>query len=150
LSREDRVIAIQFHELEILDDLLRRKWASFVADAPAAWRLDNWLNSRAPVGVVSTYGQNVPLPSDNATEEELGNWTSDHSLQHGRYLSMALATHLQYVLAIFFANFRFQFISIADSVKWSNGTVSIILMIFHVTILQTDIRAFVQIKANFP
>lgn len=77
------------------------EYDNFVANAPASWLEDGWLQQHMPVSVACRYGQNQPIASTDrhALRVEARNWKLERDYANIRYLSMAIATHISYVLS---------------------------------------------------
>lgn len=70
-------------------------WQRFVRNAPPRWKEDGWMASRTPVGVATAYGQNLPIRGPASTRQDSAHWTASRDYNTARFLSTAIATHLE-------------------------------------------------------
>jgi hypothetical protein len=94
---------LRLTDLQELNATIASDWEEWVAEAPRAWKQDGWLLSRAPVGITCRYGQNQPIATatDQAHALEAKNWHAERAYAHIRYVSVAIATDISYVLSFF-------------------------------------------------
>jgi hypothetical protein len=94
-SRE-KTISLNLDELRFFSDLVRLHWDEFVEDAPDDWKNDSWITDRAPVGIVSLYGQNRPLgTTGDSAQLESSRWRDSRDYTKAKWLSYAVATHYE-------------------------------------------------------
>jgi hypothetical protein len=90
-----------------LNHLIKTKWAGFVEYAPKAWKKDNWITSRKPVGIVAQFGQNQPMAMNDHIQYERASWRESRDYSKARWLSYAAATHFEYVTQLFNPTHKF-------------------------------------------
>lgn len=73
---------------------------SWVDGAPLSYKLDGFLTDHIPISVTSIYGQNQPLPVDERYDlEDAENWSRTRDFRCMKYVSFALASHVEYVFS---------------------------------------------------
>ncbi|KAG1811023.1 hypothetical protein EV424DRAFT_1542652 [Suillus variegatus] len=89
-------INLRLEDLKALHAYIVSDWDGWVRNAPASWKDDGWLQSRAPLSVACRYGQNQAIASLNPTARcvEAANWQAEREYSNIRYMSMAIATDL--------------------------------------------------------
>jgi hypothetical protein len=76
--------------------MIVRSYADWIGDAPEEYTAEDLFTSRIPVAITSRFGQNQELASSiELCNEEQHNWAHDCSYSRIRYLTIALATHIQ-------------------------------------------------------
>jgi hypothetical protein len=94
----DKTIRLSLPRLKELNHLIKRGWKSFIETIDDSWKKDGWVKDRAPVGVISLHGQNLPVEiSGPKAASEADAWESSRNYRQARYLSYASATHYKYV-----------------------------------------------------
>jgi hypothetical protein len=83
--------------MEELDLLIKTHYESWIANAPRSYR-DAFIRQRMPIVVTSLYGQNQLIME---TEEDSDSWRRQRNYSDVHYMSVAIATHLRYLLFIF-------------------------------------------------
>ncbi|KAG0697442.1 hypothetical protein DFH29DRAFT_1003759 [Suillus ampliporus] len=93
---DQRTITLRLQDVLLLNRMMDIQYDDFVANAPASWVKDGWLQQHIPVSVACRYGQNQPIASTDrqALRVEARNWNLERDYTHIRYLSMAVATHI--------------------------------------------------------
>jgi hypothetical protein len=94
-SRAHNPITLTHPELIAFHNVIKDEWAHFVRDAPHSWKTDKWIQSRSPVGIVAAYGQNLPIHSGNPSAVDRNYWSASRDYHQVRFLTIALATHLE-------------------------------------------------------
>jgi hypothetical protein len=83
-------------ELKAFNKIIKDNYDGWVDQAPADWKDDKWLVSRQPLGVVALYGQNQPIALAGANfQNELSNWNMAHDYSKAKWMSYAVATHVE-------------------------------------------------------
>ncbi|KAG2029044.1 hypothetical protein BDR03DRAFT_1018980 [Suillus americanus] len=89
-------INLRLEDLKALHRYIVSDWDEWVHKAPASWKDDGWLQSRAPLSIACRYGQNQAIasldPAARGVEE--ANWQAEREYSDIRYMSMAIATDL--------------------------------------------------------
>lgn len=98
--RSQKHITLRLQDVMLLDRMMAIQYDDFVANAPPYWLSDGWLQQHIPISVACRYGQNQPIASTDphALRVEARNWHYERDYAHIRYLSVAVATHISYVL----------------------------------------------------
>jgi hypothetical protein len=91
-QRDDNEIKLTAQDLVMFNTTFIGRWRAFVQDAPDSWKADGWLTSHMPVGIVSAYGQNLPMAMSRTDE---AHWTASRDYGKARFLTMAIATHIE-------------------------------------------------------
>src|SRR5947199_310923 len=89
-------------DLIALNEAITNTWDTFVKDAPPSWKSDGWLESRRPLGVIAAYGQNLPIRTGDDASLDEAHWTASRDFSKARFLSTALATHVESVSSLSF------------------------------------------------
>jgi hypothetical protein len=89
-------------QVKRLNHLIKTQWHQFVDDLDDSWKKDGWVEDRAPLGVISLHGQNLPVVTSGPNAAlEAAAWESARDYKLARYLSYASATHYKYVVLLY-------------------------------------------------
>lgn len=92
----DRFIRLNFEHLKELDEALVNGYASWVEAAPEHWKADGFLLGSSPIIVTSRYGQNSQIAVQGNELQEAENWQSERDYSKIAFLTVAIATSIQY------------------------------------------------------
>jgi hypothetical protein len=96
------MIHLNLTEIRVLDTAIQTWYNQWVEQAPAAYKLDQFLTHRIPVAITSIYGQNQPLLiTENHDAEDAANWERSRDFSRLRYISFSLASHFVYVYLVY-------------------------------------------------
>lgn len=95
-SHRDRDVYLALRDLRKLDTAIITYYRQWVDEAPAKYKEDGWLLGNVPITITSRYGQDQDLGlEEDSYEEAAQNWNQDHNFTPVRYMTIALATHIQ-------------------------------------------------------
>ena len=98
LREQGQCVYLNLQAMKRLDRMITRSYADWVEDAPEEYKSDCMLTPRLPVAITLRFRQNEELASSvKLQQEEHDNWDRDWDYTRIRYLTLALATHIQYV-----------------------------------------------------
>ena len=81
-----------------LNHRMKTTYDIWIANAPASYKSDGFFTGRRPVAITSRYGQNQLIGGSEANAGlEDRNWTEDRPWDKLSHVTVALATHIQYV-----------------------------------------------------
>jgi hypothetical protein len=92
---DHQVVRLNFETLSHLDSLLVGHYDEWVADAPAAWKLDGFLKNNSPIIVTSRFGQNARVAVPGNEEEEANAWQLERDHSKLAFITIALATSIK-------------------------------------------------------
>lgn len=100
ISSYDRVtdrIRLNFEAVKKLDELISDGYDAWVDSAPPRWRADKFLQHSSPILVTSRYGQDARIAIPGCEAEEAAAWQSDRDYSKIAFLTVAIATSIEYV-----------------------------------------------------
>ncbi|KAF7973291.1 hypothetical protein HWV62_15669 [Athelia sp. TMB] len=71
-----------------------REWSQWVADAPALWKIDGFLESHTPITGVSRYGQDQRIADRATMVADALAWSAERDGTKIRFLHVAIATKI--------------------------------------------------------
>jgi hypothetical protein len=92
----DPTIKLNMELLKELDDLIVAGYDDWVDAAPDAWKCDGFLIDNSPIVVTSRYGQNAAIALEGNTRAEARAWDRDRDYSKIAYLTVAIATSIEY------------------------------------------------------
>lgn len=66
--------------------------------APEHWKIDGFLEDNSPIVVTSRFGQNARIAAPGNEAQEAESWQSERDYSKFAFLTVAIATSIQYVL----------------------------------------------------
>ena len=100
-SDEHRRINLNLATLKDLDNAIVESYENWIEEAPVSYKQDNFFPARRPVAVTSRFGQNQQLADTEPLRvEERSNWARECDYTRIRFITIALATHLRYLVFI--------------------------------------------------
>jgi hypothetical protein len=109
-SRQDRSIYMNFEDVNNLHRLIVRGYNSWVHNAPPSWKKDTFIASNSPILITSRYGQNASIALPNNQHNEADAWDRERDYSNVAFLTVALATSIQYA-SLFFPQLSYHLIS---------------------------------------
>ena len=92
---KDTKVDLRLEDLKRLNGLIESKWSAWVDASPMDWRKDGFLAGHAPIAVTSRFGQDQPICKPNNREDEAETWLRERHYDKIRFVSFALATHVE-------------------------------------------------------
>jgi hypothetical protein len=71
-----------------------------VRKAPKHWKVDGFLEDNSPIVVTSRFGQNARIAAPGNELEEAEAWQLERDYSKFAFLTIAIATSIQYVLLL--------------------------------------------------
>ena len=93
----DPTIRLNVELLAQLDNLIVAGFDEWVDASPDAWRRDRFLTDNSPIVVTSCYGQNAAIALEGNRRAEAAGWDRDRDYSKIAFLTVAIATSIQYV-----------------------------------------------------
>jgi hypothetical protein len=111
----DPIVRLNMELLAQLDDLIVAGFHDWVDAAPESWKRDRFLTENSPIVVTSCYGQNAAIALEGNRRAEAAAWDRDRDYSKIAFLTVAIATSIQYAspLSLFFS--VSPFLRVADS-----------------------------------
>ena len=121
---------MDLRNLHKLNSQIIARYEQWVDDVPNDYTEDGFFNQRHPICITSRYSQNQEMEMDDEhLEEEADNWNRERDFSKVRYLTCAIASHLQLMFQIFNDSYKPINVLNTESTTWRNGN-SKVLMIF--------------------
>lgn len=76
------------------------RWLVWLESCPATWLADGWLLSVCIIAVCARYGQNRVICSPDNRPLESRQWLEERQWRYVRYMTVAIATDITYVLQL--------------------------------------------------
>ncbi|TFK71093.1 hypothetical protein BDN72DRAFT_937466 [Pluteus cervinus] len=94
--KEIGVYSMSYTASRALHRTIKRGWHNWVRNAPESWTSDGWLFQHDIISVIHQCGQNQQiLESAETLDTEREHWRNLFDFKQLRYLTVALATHVQ-------------------------------------------------------
>ena len=98
----NQTLRLNFENVRDLDNLIVNGYQHWVDRAPDHWKVDGFITENSPIVVTSCFGQNaaIALPDNEVNEAAL--WDADRDYSKIAFLTVAIATSIQWALRSFF------------------------------------------------
>jgi hypothetical protein len=93
-SSAQPVIELKLEDMRHLHDTMIELYPSFVGDAPADWKTDQFLEGNVPIVVTSRFGQNQLICAEEFSLVEAENWYKERHWNHISRMTFAIATDI--------------------------------------------------------
>lgn len=93
----DDYLYLNFEEVKLLDEVLVSGYDAWVDGADRSWKADGFLENNSPIVVTSRFGQDARIALRGNEDEEANCWQLERDYSKLAFLTVAIATSIQYV-----------------------------------------------------
>lgn len=94
---QEHSLSLRLTDVQAFDQQWSGTWATFVHNMPSAWKQDSFFLEHTPIVMSCRYGQNQPVGLPNTLVDAARQWNEERHWEDIKYVSMAIATHFEYV-----------------------------------------------------
>lgn len=92
------VYSLRLDDVRKLHEMMTLLYEVWLRNAPQGWFKDTFFTDSKPMAITSLFGQDQPIAVAGHEELECENWEAERDYTQIRSISIALATHVSYVL----------------------------------------------------